>query len=435
MSIRVGLLGPADAMEVLNQTLTKYPEFHCVPILCLTEEDLVEKVFPVLADMDMWLCTGPITYQIVMAWGGISTPVFHVPYHGGSFFKTLLQVVYKEKVSVSEISFDGFEGPGVDLKGEMERALQEADIFDKVQYMNTDTFDLDELTTYHYNLWAQGRTKAAITGHPIHEELQKRGVPAYRVLPPTMSIHSIANQMLRTSEMLFFKKSQITVQMVEIHVYEGMNQDRYSSDEMYSIEIEFTEKLLAYAKEIHGSLKTVGPGRYVIFTTRGLLEETTNGFRAAPDIHGMEKLGQQGITCGIGMGQTAYEAEINAGTALLHAKKCGRGSWMVCFDDKRIAGPLGKPDQLMYSYASEQYHEVSQSTTLSIGTLQKIKSVLRKRSSEEIGANELARYMYITERSARRILMELEAKGFAQVVAEEKPQTRGRPRKIYRILY
>lgn len=49
------------------------------------------------------------------------------------------------------------------------------------------------------------------------------------------------------------------------------------------------------------------------------------------------------VTCGIGIGKTAYEAGINADKALLHAKEHGTGSWMAFFDDNTIVGPLGQP--------------------------------------------------------------------------------------------
>lgn len=436
MRVRIGLLGAEDVMEIIREGLLKYDEFDCISISCLTEEDLNVKIPPIQEDIDMWLCTGPITYHIVQAWGRITTPIFYVSYHGASLYKTLLQAIYTEKTQIGEISFDGLEGMGLNLRADIEQALREAGIEDQVQFLNSDTFDVQELIEYHYSLWASGKTKVAITGHPIQDELRKRGVPAYRVLPPTMAITSIANQMLRTAEMLFFKKTQIAILMVELNVYEGMTKPLYSSDELHRMELQYTEKLLNYARDIQGSLKTIGPGRYVIFTTRGLLQDMTRDFTVAPEMAStIEKSGRQVMTCGIGIGQTAYEAEMNAGTALLHAKTSGSGSWMVCFDDKRISGPLGSPEQIEFSYASEQLHTISQQTKLSIANLQKIKSVLRKRGSEEIGSNELARYLHMTERSARRILMELEEKGFAQLIAEEKPQTRGRPRKIYRVLF
>ncbi|MFJ7936285.1 hypothetical protein [Sporosarcina sp. NPDC096371] len=63
-----------------------------------------------------------------------------------------------------------------------------------------------------------------------------------------------------------------------------------------------------------------------------------------------------------------------------------------------------------------------------------MKSIIKKRAREEISASELAQFMQITTRSARRILSELEGDGLAHVMAEESPLMAGRPRKVYKLL-
>ncbi|MGE7907425.1 ArsR family transcriptional regulator [Peribacillus sp. NPDC094092] len=427
MKIRLGLLGVADSFEIIQSVIIKYPEIICIPIECLSEEDLIKKVSPILEEVDMWLCSGPITYKIVQDWKRIEAPVFHVKYTGSTLYKTVLKVLYEQKIEVDEISFDSSD------VSTWEQALQEAGIKNKPRFVESEMISLEGLVQYHFDLWKSGQTKAAITGHPIHDELLRLGVPAYRTLPSSMAVEAVVTNILRTYEMLHFKSTQIAVQIIEIDSFVGLIKDTFSTDEIFRIEIKYMEKLLSYTKKVHGSIKSSGLGRYVIFTTRGLLQDITGNFRQIPDIHDFDQASKEAVTCGIGIGQTVYDAEINAGNALLHAKECGKGTWMVCFDDKKIAGPLGKPEQLTYSYISEQLESISQQTSLSVITLNKLKSSLKKLSSDELNANELANYMQITPRSARRILTVLEEKGFAQVVAEEKPHTRGRPRKIYKI--
>ncbi|MGG1401389.1 ArsR family transcriptional regulator [Bacillus salipaludis] len=427
MKIRLGLLGVADSLEIIQSVTRGYSELICTPIEVLTEEDLDEKVAPLINEMDMWLCTGPITYEIVQDWDKIDAPVFHVGYNGSTLYKTVLRVLYEQKIAVDEISFDSCDAPT------WENALQEAGISTKLKYVESEMISLEGLIHYHYELWKSGKTKAAITGHPIHHELQRLGVPAYRSLPSTMAAEAVLTQILRTYEMLHYKSTQIAVQIIEIDSFLDLKKDNFSTDELFRIELKYMETLLAYTKKVHGSVKPSGLGRYVIFTTRGLLQDITSNFSQIPDMEDFDQISKEAVTCGIGIGQTVYDAEINAGNALLHAKEAGKGSWMVCFDDKTIAGPLGKPEQLTYSYASEQLETLSQETSLSVMTLNKLKSSLKKLASDELNANELAKYMQIPARSARRILTTLEEKGFAEVVAEEKPHTRGRPRKIYKI--
>jgi len=106
---------------------------------------------------------------------------------------------------------------------------------------------------------------------------------------------------------------------------------------------------------------------------------------------------------------------------------------MVAFDDGTIAGPLGKGERIRYSLGDEELRQLASRTSLSAATLGKLQAVLRKRGKNEIEAHELAVYMGILPRSARRILKELEAAGLAEAIGETSPYPRGRPRKVYRI--
>ncbi|WP_051272032.1 hypothetical protein [Shimazuella kribbensis] len=429
LKIRLGIVGAMDAIEIIQDMLKKYSsELDTVFFSCLTEKDLIDKVLPVKEDIDMWLCTGPITYNMVQKWGEITSPTFFVPYYGSCLYKTVLKAVYEQKVSIEQISFDA------GTRSDYARALEEAEIKDKVCFVESEMVDIDSLIQYHLDLWKRGQIKVVITGHPIQDELQKHGLPTYRVFPSTRAVDSIVHHIFQTHELMVFKGSQIAVQMIEIHSFASMTKNTYSSNELHKIEMMYSARLLSYSKKIHGSLQNIGFGRYAIFTTRGPLQELTSDFRSIPKLDDIDFLEKNAITCGIGVGKTVYEAEIHAGTAFLHAKEYGEGTWMVCLDNKTIAGPLDNTEyHLHYSYQSDRLEEVSHVTSLSVMTLQKLKSILRKRANDQITSHELAQYMQITQRSARRILMELEKYNFAEVIAEEKPYTRGRPRKIYKV--
>lgn len=429
MSILLGLLGPSDSIEVVQQYLQKYNDITCIPIECLTEEDLNKHVLPRKNDLIMWLCTGPITYDIVQKWGKISDPIFYIPYHGSAIYSLLLQLSHEYQMKVDEISYDSFS------RDELERVLQEAGIKAAIKYVESETIELQQLIDFHYHCYEKAYTKVAITGHPIQEQLQQLGVPAYRIFPTEISVTSAVYEIRRMYEILHFKRAQIAVQIIEYDAaFVGLANTVFTTDKLHEIELEFMKKLRTYTKKIQGSILTIGPGRYMIFSTRGFLQDITHGFTRIAEIDSFKGLKEEAETCGIGIGHSAYEAEINAWNALLQSREWGKGSWAVCFDDKRIAGPLGKEEQLTYSYTSDEMQLIREKTSLSVSTLQKLKSIIKKRLNEEISANELAQYMQITTRSARRILSELEVNGLAHVIAEENPRTKGRPRKIYKLL-
>ncbi|WHY93269.1 HTH domain-containing protein [Neobacillus cucumis] len=429
MSILLGLLGPSDSIEVVQQYLKKYNDITCIPIEFLTEEDLNQRVLPRKNDITMWLCTGPISYDIVQKWGKLSDPIFHIPHHGAAIYSLLLHIAHEHNIKVDEISYDTFS------RDELKRILQEADIKTAIQYVESDTIELQELIDFHYRCYKNGYTKVAVTGHPIHEQLKKLGVPVYRIFPTEISVTSAVYEIRRMYEMLHFKRAQIAVQIIEYDAaFVGLANTAFTTDKLHEIEIEFMKKLRTYAKKIQGSILTSGPGRYVIFSTRGFLQDITHDFTRIAEIDSLKGLNEEAETCGIGIGHSAYEAEINAWNALLQSRKWGKGSWSVCFDDKRITGPLGKEEQLTYSYLSDEMQSIREKTSLSVATLHKLKSIIKKRLNEEISANELAQYMQITTRSARRVLSELEVNGLAHVIAEENPGSKGRPRKVYKLL-
>lgn len=429
MRIRLGILGSEESVQVILGIVANYPNFTCVPLINGDRE----KVIPLLQEneneVDMWLFPGRIAYIIAQEWGGVSRPVFNIPYKGSSLYRTLCEIFYSQKLSINQISFDAV------LNEDLQHTCDELGIAERPVYVKS--FELgqteEECVEFHYQLWKSGSTKAAVTGAGnVQKRLQQLGVPVFKILPARADVEAALNIMMRVSEMQFVRDAQIAVQMFELDAFTAAK-EFFSADEMYSGEIEIRQKLISYAKKVHGSLKAAGPSRFVIFTTRGMLRTVTDDFSAIPLIEEFEQIGQNLVTCGIGIGQSAYEAEFHAAKALLNAKEYGKGSWMVFFDDKTAIGPLGKKEQLTYCYSSEGLQSVSDLTKIGISTLSKIIAIMRKIRSAEISAQELAIHLQILPRSARRIITKLEQGGFADAVGEENPNPRGRPRTLYRI--
>lgn len=429
MKLKLGILGADDTLEIIMSVARGYKELDTLPLFYWEEEEIVGKLQPQVDKADMWLFSGQVPYAIAKAWGGINKPMFYVTYDGSSLYRTLLKIALERQWELERLSYDTFR-PIV-----LERTFAEVNIHGKPNYVKyyPGMISATELSNYHEALYQSGKTEGAVTClRSAFLELQRRGVPVFRVLPTMASVESVLNLILRTQEALHFRDTQIAVQMIEVDSFLGLVKNKFVTDELYKLEIKVTEKLLRYAKKVNGSLKQAGPGRYVIFTTRRLLQDITGDFTFVPDLEDLQ-ITKDAITCGIGIGKTAYEAETHAGQALLHAHEHGKGSWMAFFDDNTIVGPLGRPEQIAYSCSPEAFQVVSQSTSLSTSTLSKLASVLKKRDSQEVDAHELAQHLNILPRSARRLLSQLENAGYAEVVGEANPHPRGRSRKVYRV--
>ena len=429
VKIRLGVMGSEDSVRVIEKIVADYPQFVCRPFVNGDREQVIPLLREHEPEIDMWLLPGRMAYVIATEWGGVTKPMFNLPYKGSSLYRTLCQIFYTQKIQMNDISFESV------LLEDLQQIFNELGIVEKPIYVKP--FKLgqteDESVEFHYRLWQNGSTKAAVTGTGnVKQRLREMGVPVFRILPARADVEAALNMILRVWEMQFIRDAQIAVQIFELDVFVA-GKEFYSTDEMYAMEMKLTQKLILYAKTVQGSLKEAGPGRFAVFTTRGMLGASTREFSAIPDSEELCQLSENMIACGIGIGRSAYEAEFYAAKALLHAKEYGKGSWVVFFDDKTIVGPLGKTEQLQYSYAEDALRGISEATAISTATLSKISAIVDRLRSTDIGAHDLAKYMQIMPRSARRILAKLEQYGYAEPIGEDSPNPRGRPRKIYRI--
>lgn len=70
---------------------------------------------------------------------------------------------------------------------------------------------------------------------------------------------------------------------------------------------------------------------------------------------------------------------------------------------------------------------------IAISTNNKMIAIQKNIGKHAITASDVAEWLNMTPRNARRILTNLEEQGLAKIIGEEVPLTRGRPRKIYQI--
>lgn len=431
MKIKIGIFGVTDSTQVVMDIVRNYPEIEPIR-LCYTETDTIIPVFSAReAEADMWLFIGRIAYLAVQDWGQAKRPVFHLPYKGASLYRTLCQILCAHKIELDQISFDAFD------TDELKMVFAEMGVETAPQHVRPYRLGSgwSEISEYHYELWQRGLTRVAVTGvDKVRDILETAGVPVFRALPARSAVDSMLTFMLRSHELKLARDAQIAVQLIEFDAFSDIG-EYASTDDLYAEEIKTTQTLIDYSKRVQGSLKQAGFGRYAIFTTRGWLSACTDAFSRIPDFEELERLGLTNLTCGIGIGASAYEAEFHAAKALINAKSHGKGCWLVVDDDKTVTGPLGAAEQTTYSYGDEKLRPISDRTSISIATLSKIESLLRALKRTEISAQELAQHLRIQPRSARRILAELEKSGIAARIGDEAPNPRGRPRSLYQLKF
>lgn len=425
--IRLGLSGVEDTLSVLAEVAMEFNQFECIPLIHQTEDELIEQMKAYNHSIDIWLFSGKLIYQLKDKIP-INKPCFYVPYTGSSLYRTLYSTLKDKNLMVEQLSFDIF-----DIQ-ELKQVFEELGVNSEDILLCKETKSIETIVNYHEKLWSDGKSSAAVTCiWSVKEALEKRGVPVYRVIPTKSSVRTTIFTALQTLEMLRFKDMQTAVQFIEINMENRIQKDYFSPYELHHQEMKAFHKLLEYAMQLQGSLKSMGSGRFAVFTTRGILEEITNNFKEIPNFPSAQFLISEKATTGIGIGLTTYNAEMLAGKALAHAKNFKSSSWFAMLEDGKVIGPIGEEEQVVTEQISPHIEQIAVETGLSTVTLSRVERTIRTYGMREFSANELAEYMQIIPRSARRILIALENKKYATCIGYEKISDRGRPRKKYRL--
>jgi len=429
MKIKLGIIGEEHAINILQEVIEEYDDYEVAIFIDNDETRTLNIIANHQQEVDAWLVFDQINYLRIETWDKAQKPVYYIPYRGASFYKTLCTAIY-QGFNIDELSIDTI--PYYDIT----RGLDDMQItYNVINYLSDEHADLplDSYVAFHRELFKKGITKAAVTKSCyVKSLLEQEGIPTFCIIPIRVTIRNILNLILSHFRIKNLQECQIAVQVFSFNLL-GEKDNFYSVDDLYSREIAISQKLISYTKNISGSLKPANEGNFYIFSTRGCLEQLTNSFTSLPDLPMLHDLSKSLRACGIGIGNSAREAEYNAVIALKHACADKKGSWYVVLDDKTISGPLGSAQQIDYQYASAQLEEVSKKTSLSQATLSKICHALKIYGRDELNAQELATILQILPRSARRILTCLTEHGYAEEIRSEMSETKGRPRKIYKI--
>jgi hypothetical protein len=429
--IRIGIVGPDDSVALIEEVAREYQDRMIAKGYIYEDaSEVPDMVAAYDSEVDMWIFSGKVPYRYALAGKRSVKPMLYMPHTGTSIYRVLLYLA-KAQIPVGGMSFDTFS------RQEIVETFEDAETPLPTLYVNDydGVVSASELTRFHLDLWQAGRTKVAVTCFfATYQELKRQGVMAFRIWPTKSNIRSILDLAVSKADAIISKAGQIAIQHIAIDDYDEFRRLAASGYAVQKVELQLYEILLNYAERVHGSLMMQGNGRYILYSTRGAIEEITCGFSQMPVVAEIGRRLSVSASGGIGFGDTAYGADEHANIALGLARRKGKNHWMVILDDKTVVGPLNSDLQIAYSIRSETADGLALAKKLNISgtTLNKLLSVFSKIEGETIGAETLAQHLSMTERSARRLLGTLVQHGMAVETGEEYRGS-GRPRKVYRV--
>ncbi|MCZ8516236.1 hypothetical protein O9H85_28345 [Paenibacillus filicis] len=432
MIARVGAVGPKDSIELITEIGKEFKDqLTIVPFVYNNVSETPDIVLREDSHIDVWVFSGQAPYAIAQE-QNIKQKALFPQLNGSSLTKVLLEIVYRDRLQLGRISFDTI------LPHHFYETCTELDLtYDSIQLLSYAGYKpIEELVAFHSERFAQGKVDACATClRGVYEELKAQGIPAYRITPNRMTIRSMLNLASTAGETLHFKKSQIAVMLIDVEEPGKLIGQNKSSYDVFRLDLQFQDAILDHVEALSGSFVAIGNGKYLVFTTRGAFESADASTHPSVLLEKIALITDLQTNIGIGFGVTALAAERNAQIALQHAKKTGNLCAIQVNDMGDIEGPLRQTGSINFNYRTEDIKtsELLKKAGVTITTYNKLLSVQKNLGQNSISAPDIAEWLGMTKRNARRILGDLEEHSLAELIGEEAPTNRGRPRKIYRI--
>lgn len=431
--VKVGLIGPNDSVEETMKAASLLEGIELIPFIYQHTEETKNIIKEHGTQIGHWLFSGPAPYHFALKERLIDEE--HADYillHGSSLLGTMLDAFMQEGAVLHSVSVDSVP------RREVLKMLADFDLKKMAIHTAPELgyIPAEELIEYHESLYRSGTIQAALTCvHAVYSSLKERGVPVYRISVSELAAHRAISVIKERSLSDLYRMKQLAMIGIEI-IYPSQAQQRKTPFKIERQELALNRVLIDFAEEVKGSKVSMGNGVYFIYTTRGELELYANS-------HSPEELSEEifanssmDVRIGIGFGRTVTESEQNVRLALDYAREKTSRLIVNIDEDGKVTETNSIGERIRYSRRSSaaKWQEALKGAAISQTVIARIESLSRHYGKQEVTALELSQWMNSTERNARRILGELENIGLAEVSGEESGR-RGRPRKLYRLLF
>lgn len=432
---KIGLVGLGTSIEQILDLAKEYKnelEFISFPYEKTKE---VEKIVTDYnSHVDAWLFSGPIPYEIAKKTLDTDKTMVYVPATELGFYKAFLEMIYEQGKTIQQLSIDTMSSNIISQEALSQLNIKNPKIYTKVFELNGD-IDTNELFQFHSDLWKQGKIEGVLSYFPlVCKALRENGIPAYWMSMSKMEIRQTLQILSEKVKTAYFKDTQIGVEIIEVEYFNRVAKEMKTPYHLQYLELRLKAMLIELGEKINGSFLEKGNGRYMIFSSRGAIEREISTLEDT-----VQKLAFEAdttVTVGIGFGDTAYSAEINAFRAIHHSKEMKNCEIVIVQDDGKIIESPGNTKELQYDARSqnEVLIEKLEKGNISVKTYKKILAIIQKMGWDDFTTKDLATHLEMTERNVRRIVTEMCEVELAQCIGKEAYATRGRPSKLYRLL-
>jgi len=436
--IAIALLGPEEIVEAMLRAVRSFPSMRPVPIAFDRPEEAAGHIRAVKDKVEVILLAGlePVRKGQVLPIDS-SVPIHYLPPSGAGLYRALLRLQLRHGLG-------GGAGFSVDSlpRSVVERTLREAGAETGtaagavIAYEGSAYAATDELVSFHADKHRAGAAAALTGSKAVAERLTALGVPNEWVVPLDHDITVALERALLSTESRRNKESQIVVGLINVDEFGRLVRQRASEHDVQRLKLDIHRTLLDYVESLNGYLTHLGADEYLFFTTRGVFERETGGYKSIPLARDAYHALGVSLSIGIGFGQSANEAGTHARLALGNAKQVGGNACFIVREDRTLIGPLAMADPVEYdlSLTDQALLEKAEAAGMTRMYVTRLMAAAARQGRLEFNVLELAQMLSVTVRSTHRLLLDWMDAGLIEVSGMEKVG-RGRPRQRFRLAF
>lgn len=417
--MKIGILGPIDSIgRVVRCTQEEKLDVELISLEAYGLEDSDEIWRAKRDTVDGVLCTGPSVFDHLHI-DDCPLPVTFVPHNEDELFHLMATHDFRK---YSCISIDLLETDVVN------RCISDLNV-PGITMPHKHGRTQEEYLNFHIkNVKENENTLVLTTFTPIFQFFRKQGIPVFRMYQAETTIKSKMRELEMTVRNYKLDCSKIAVQLICL----GEDEERVTQASALEKRLNLEQHLLPYIRGLEGAFFSYGRNEYIIFSTKGLITKR----EALTQFYQILTTSPYPIFSGIGIGETASLAEINANRAIAHSLHRGVPALFSMDENNIISGPITPHGAVAFSVSDHKLEaEIAEKSDIGLSTIKKLKSLIEVTQKNTFTAEELAQLLNLSKRSARRILKQLIDSGYAGVLTKEVSPGAGRPQNVVKICF
>lgn len=290
----------------------------------------------------------------------------------------------------------------------------------------------NSVTRMYEKLYREDKIDLIITYfYSAAEQMSRYGIDCFYAYPSSNMLVQLIEKLKAQISIKALKDTLFTVihiDMEEIHKLGDSSYERYKA--------ELNRIVKEYNKQNYN--KMILKNNYSdleLYTDSAVLKLLTSEFH---ECHLWKRLNRElgfNSFIGYGMGNSLYQARVNAIDACHYGRNGGAGaggSFLIDEHDNLTVLDIGR-EGAVFQVNQDYVNEVANKVRLSAETIVRLMGIMDTLNTDELSSQELMAHLDISLRSANKFLSSLEKHGYAHVVKQKRNGNKGRPINVYRL--